>query len=122
MSKTTLVIGALSWSQHQARILAHATNEAPIEKNSPKAYFPTLKAAGEFLGEKNIQLLQIIAKQKPKSVSELARISGRAQPNVTRTLRKMEQLGLIEMTPEGRALKPEAKANRLRVEAIFDLT
>lgn len=121
MSTKTIKVGILSWEKYQERTLAIARGEFKPKAGDPKIYFPSLKAAGEILSEKNLELLRVIATRKPGSISELAPMVHRAQPNLTRTLRKMEQYGLIEMVPEGRAVRPVAKAAKLHVEADFNL-
>ena len=49
------------------------------------------------LTPENRQLLAIIRDRKPQSVAELVEMSGRAQPNLTRTLAKLEAAGFITM-------------------------
>jgi predicted transcriptional regulator len=45
----------------------------------------------------NRSLLRTIRDAKPQSVAELARLTNRAQPNLLRTLGKLEAFGLLEM-------------------------
>jgi predicted transcriptional regulator len=121
MSTKTLKVGILSWEEYQQRALSIARGEFKPKPSDPRIYFPSLKAAGEILSEKNLELLRVIATRKPGSISELAPMVHRAQPNLTRTLRKMEQYGLIEMVAEGKAVRPVAKAKNVHVEADFNL-
>jgi predicted transcriptional regulator len=121
MSTKTIKVGILSWDKYQERTLAIARGEFKPKPGDPKIYFPSLKSAGEILSEKNLELLRVIATRKPASISELAPMVHRAQPNLTRTLRKMEQYGLIDMVPEGKAIRPVAKAKKVHFEADFNL-
>jgi len=50
------------------------------------------------------------------SVAELARITGRAQPNLTRTPAKLEAAGFIKMTAVGRRRAPSAAVKKIVVE------
>jgi predicted transcriptional regulator len=42
-------------------------------------------------------LLRLLRDAKPQSVAELARLTNRAEPNLLRTLNKLEAFGLVEM-------------------------
>jgi predicted transcriptional regulator len=65
----------------------------------------------------NRALLAIIRDRKPQSVAALAQMSGRAEPNLTRTLAKMETVGFITMTAAGRRRKtPSVTVKRIVVE------
>ncbi|HWN48503.1 MAG TPA: helix-turn-helix domain-containing protein [Xanthobacteraceae bacterium] len=45
----------------------------------------------------NRELLRVIAGQAPNSLDELARITGKAKSNLSRTLRTMEGYGLVRL-------------------------
>src|SRR5438445_724592 len=52
----------------------------------------------------------------PQSVAALVEMSGRAQPNLTRTLAKLEAAGLITLKTTGRRKTPSASVKRIMVE------
>jgi predicted transcriptional regulator len=54
----------------------------------------------------NRELLGIIATKQPRSISELATLAGRLQPNVSRSLNALNRAGLLTVTLEGRASVP----------------
>lgn len=64
----------------------------------------------------NRRLLAIIRDERPSSVAALAERSGRSQPNVTRTLNKLEAIGFITMRMIGRRKAPQAAVRRVTVE------
>jgi plasmid stability protein len=64
----------------------------------------------------NRALLAVIRDKKPQSVAELVRMSGRAQPNLTRTLAKMEAAGFISMQAIGRRKAPRVVMKNIVVE------
>ncbi len=68
------------------------------------------------LTPENRQLLALIRDRKPGSVAELVAMTGRAQPNLTRTLAKLEAAGFITMTAVGRRKAPSAAINKIVVE------
>jgi predicted transcriptional regulator len=68
------------------------------------------------LTPENRRLLAIIRDRKPQSVAELVHMSGRAQPNLTRTLAKMASAGLITIKAVGRRRAPRVAVRTIIVE------
>jgi hypothetical protein len=54
----------------------------------------------------NRDLLEIIATRQPRSISELATLAKRLQPNVSRSINSLAQAGLLTAKVEGRATIP----------------
>jgi predicted transcriptional regulator len=79
--------------------------------------FPSLEAGAKLLSAKNRALLRAIAQRQPKSVIELATITGRAEQNVLRTLKKLEAAGVVRLDKgEGRARRPVLAARKVHFE------
>jgi predicted transcriptional regulator len=76
---------------------AVARGERPAPADAAMPSFNSVDAVVRLLTPENRELLAIIRDRKPQSVAELVQMSGRAQPNLTRTLAKMEAAGLIRM-------------------------
>jgi predicted transcriptional regulator len=64
----------------------------------------------------NRRLLALIRDRKPESVAELVEMTGRAQPNLTRTLAKLEAAGFIRMKTVGRRKAPSVAVKKIIVE------
>lgn len=64
----------------------------------------------------NRALLRTIRDAKPQSVAELAKLTNRAEPNLQRTLGKLEAFGLVEMQSIGRRRMPVVKLKKLHLE------
>ena len=58
----------------------------------------------------------MIRDRKPQSVAELVQLSGRSQPNLTRTLSKLEAAGFITMKSLGRRKAPSVAVRKIVVE------
>ncbi|AWC24871.1 putative transcriptional regulator [Aminobacter sp. MSH1] len=86
----------------------------------PTVWFASTESFARLLSASNRELLRIIHEQKPGSLDELARITGRATPNVSRTLKKMESFGLVRME-KGQGLKLVPKVIHDRVELVLPL-
>jgi len=79
--------------------------------------FASLEAGAKLLSAKNRALLRTIATRRPRSVSELAEFTGRAEQNVLRTLRKLSDAGLVRLDRgTGRAYKPVVAARKVYFE------
>ncbi len=96
---------------------AVARGERPAPAHAAELSFNSVDAVVRLLTRENRELLAIIRARDPQSVAELALMSGRAQPNLTRTLAKMEAVGLIAMKAVGRRRKaPSVTVKRILIE------
>ncbi len=93
-----------------------ARGERPIPADAAKPSFNSVDAMVPLLMPENRRLLAIIRDRKPQSVAALVVMSGRAQPNLTRTLAKMESAGFITMKTIGRRKAPSVAVNKILVE------
>ena len=95
---------------------AVARGERRTLADAAKPTFNSVDAMVRLLTPENRRLLALIRDRKPQSVAELVQMSGRAQPNLTRTLAKMESAGFITMKAVGRRKAPSAAVKRILVE------
>jgi predicted transcriptional regulator len=104
--------------------------ERKVDPNEPKIWvestdpagvreiqFQSLEAGAKLLSAKNRALLRLIAERRPKSISELAMLAGRAEQNVLRTLHKLSAVGLVRLDKgEGRAYQPVVAGRKVHFE------
>jgi predicted transcriptional regulator len=100
--------------EREMRAVARGERRAPADAAKPT--FNSVEAVVRLLTPENRQLLAIIRDRKPGSIAELAQITGRAQPNLTRTLAKLEAAGFVKMKTVGRRKAPSAAVKRIVVE------
>lgn len=112
-----ITVGIMPQEQIRARVLAIAKGDYKPQRGEPKVWFTSMKSLSEVLSDDNRALLKVIAETQPASVSELAAISGRAQGNLSRTLKKMSQYGFVEMKREKTRVRPIAKATEFHIVA-----
>lgn len=83
--------------EFQAYTRAIATGKHKRKQGEPKIWFNSMASLAQVLSDQNRELLALIAKKEPESISQLAILSHRSQSNLTRTLKKMEHYGLVRM-------------------------
>jgi predicted transcriptional regulator len=80
--------------------------------------FNSVDTVLRILTPENRKLMAVIRDRKPGSIAALAQMTGRAAPNLTRTLQKMEAAGLVQMrsVANSRAKMPVAAIKKLRLQ------
>lgn len=92
-----LNVGIASYEEIKRWTLDVAAGRIKPDPNGPKLWFTSLKAAANLFTEENRQLLKIIAEQHPQSIAELENLTHRKASNLSRTLKKLEQYGLVRL-------------------------
>ena len=93
----TLKVGIASYEDMKARTMAVARGERRIAADEPKVWFTSTESFAKVLSAGNRDLLRVIVEQAPGSLDELARITGRAKSNLSRTLKTMAGYGLVRL-------------------------
>jgi predicted transcriptional regulator len=101
-----MTIGIKSIDDFKEYTMAIARGEHKPAHNEPKIWFDSIESMAQVLSTKNRELLRIIRDEKPQSLAELAKSTGRQRSNLSRTLRKMEQYGIVALTKEAKTIKP----------------
>ena len=81
-------------------------------KATPLPAAPLLAA----LSREALELLGVLLREHPATVTELVALTGRSQPNISRTLRLLAEYHLLRLVREGREVRPEPIAKALRVD------
>lgn len=83
----------------------------------PTVWFDSWRQLAGLLSDENRALLRLMQERQPRTVLELAKWSGRAASNLSRTLRHLERHGLVKMhrSPDTRAVRPEALATEFLI-------
>jgi predicted transcriptional regulator len=98
----------------QMRKVARGDMAAPADAALPSV--ESAEALIRLLTPENRRLLRTIRDAKPQSVTALAKLTSRAEPNLLRTLGKLEALGFLEMRTVARRKVPTLKIRKLRLE------
>ena len=97
-------------------MMAVARGERAAPDDAGEQSFESVGALMRLLTPENRELLALIRDRSPKSIAELATLSGRAAPNLTRTLAKLEAVGFVRMEEDARRRVPTAIVHKLMVE------
>ncbi len=93
--------------REELRAVARGARPAP-----PLPAAPLLAA----LSRDALDLLGAILRDRPATVSALAALTGRSQPNVSRSLQMLARYGLVRLARQGRDVRPEPVAGAVRVD------
>jgi predicted transcriptional regulator len=92
-----LKIGIASYEEMKARTLAIARGEYRPAPGEPKVWFTSIESVGKVLSAGNRELLDVIVSRGPRSIQELAEMTGRKKSNLSRTLRTMALYGIVHL-------------------------
>jgi predicted transcriptional regulator len=84
-------------------------------KPAPTVRLPSLATLAAVLSDGSRAPLRLMREAKPKTLTELAALSGRQVPNLSRMLRMMEEYGLVALTKNARQARSTALATEFLV-------
>ncbi|MFM2290024.1 MAG: hypothetical protein RL684_3167 [Pseudomonadota bacterium] len=97
----------------EMKAIAKGAKPAPVTAAIPS--FNSVAALLRLLTPENRDLLATIRNRRPQSIAELAKLTGRAAPNLTRTLGKLEAVGFVRMDTVEKRKVPKALVQTLRL-------
>jgi predicted transcriptional regulator len=99
------------------KIQKQATDSPQANSGQALLNITSLAGVTRLISRENQQLLQIIATGNVTSLADLAGKTNRAESNLSRTLKKLEAVGVLELVPGlGRAKIPRLSVESFRVE------
>ena len=117
----TLKIGIAEYDRMKARTMAIARGEDKPARGEPKVWFTSVESFAKVLSQRNRELLALIARERPDSITELAEMSGRNKSNLSRTLKTMARYGLVELERGRRgSLAPRTPFDRVRIDVSLN--
>lgn len=99
-----------------------ATQGKGKEIKEPTVYFESLEAARRFLTNERLKLLSAIKAFKPKSIYELAKITGKNIKNVSDDVNFLKELGILnfkESKTKRKSKKPVLLCDQIHVQVHF---
>ena len=98
----------------KARTMAAAHGERCVRPDEPKVWFTSTESFAKVLSAGHRDLLRVIVEQTPGSLDELAKITGKAKSNLSRTLRTMAGYGLVRL--ERGRITPKVTHDRVELD------
>jgi predicted transcriptional regulator len=92
-----------------------ARGEKKASKDAKVMSFNSVEALLRLLTPQNRELLAAIRDKKPQSIADLAKLTGRAPPNLTRTLGKLEAIGFVKFNTVNRRKVPTTSVKSLQI-------
>lgn len=115
MSRKTIKIGIMSQKAFRARTLAIAKGQFKPKRNEPKIWFTSLNSLAKVFSDENLALLQVMAAKKPRSLRELAAITGNQPSKLTSTLKTLSAYGFVKLKKNNNTVYPIANATNFNV-------
>jgi predicted transcriptional regulator len=113
----TMKMKIQSMQSLKKEMLSVARGESKAPADAAQTSFESVEAVIRLLTPENRFLLATIDQKKPVSVADLARLVKRAEPNVSRTLGKLEAFGFVRLRQgAGKSKIPEVAIHRLTVD------
>jgi predicted transcriptional regulator len=118
----TLKVGIASYKDMKARTMEVARGARRVLPGEPKVWFTSTESFAKVLSVGNRDLLRIIVERAPGSLDELARISGKAKSNLSRTLKTMAVYGLVSLERGERGrIAPKVVYDRVELDLPLTL-
>lgn len=87
-----------------------------VGPKKPTLTFPDLETLRTILTDERLRLLQMLNAKKPKSLYELAQLLGRKYANVYVDAKKLEELGLLELSGGKKKSEPTTPYQAIKIE------
>jgi len=109
-------VGIMSQEDYKKRTLSIVRGEYKPKKNEPKIWFESIKSLSQVLSNENQELLKLIIKCKPQSLTELEILSHRKKSNLSRTLKTLENYGIVSLNKAKGKIVPSVTATDFKLE------
>lgn len=113
---TTLRIGIADTDDAKARASRIMRGEERPAPGEPAIWFGSTESFARILSAANRDMLRLIAEHEPESLDALVALTGRAKPNLSRTLKAMIAHGIVHVERNGRKLAPKVTHERVVLE------
>lgn len=110
-----MIIQSMKDLKNEMRDVARRERKAPAD--AAQISFESVETVIRLLTPENRFLLATIEQKKPTSIADLAKMINRAEPNVSRTLGKLEAYGFVRLQQGlGKIKIPQLAIHRLTVD------
>ncbi|MEJ3625788.1 transcriptional regulator [Vibrio vulnificus] len=108
-------IGILSEELARKRMIRIAEGKVTSEEPHHQFLFESLAVLSQLLSNENVELLNLIAREKPNSLDELAEMSGRSIKDVTDAFEALSSKGFACLDVRGIESRPIALFTKFEI-------
>ena len=120
---STLRVGIANYKEMKARTMDVARGQRRVAPDEPTVWFTSTESFAKILSAGNRKLLSVIAEKEPGSLDELARVTGKAKSNLSRTLRTMVGYGMVRLERGERGrITPKVMYDRVELDLPLTLS
>jgi predicted transcriptional regulator len=101
-------IGVMPEKMIRERMVSIVKGEYKAASDEPKVWFSSLNALAQLLCEENRKLLKVMKNERPETITDLAKITGRKKSNLSNTLKSLASKGFIKLEKNGSTVMPIA--------------
>jgi predicted transcriptional regulator len=109
------IVGVMAPDKLQEREWAIAKGKYKPGQGEPTVWFHSTSSLAAVLSDDNRALLRTIRETKPGSLAELAELTGRKPPNLSRTLKTMASYGLVDIQRSKGLLVPVVRVTEFLI-------
>jgi predicted transcriptional regulator len=112
-------LGIMSRKDFRQYTIGIAKGKLKPDSDAPKVWFDSVESMAQVLSASNRELLALIRQHNPQSLRELSELSGRKKESLSRTLRTMDNYGIVRLEQgKRRATIPHVLADSFEVAAF----
>jgi predicted transcriptional regulator len=109
-------IGVMPREEFMARTIAIARGDFKPAADDPKVYMESLSCVAQLLSNENLKVLKLIQETNPTSLKEIAEATGRSIPSLSRTVKNMENHGIVTLEKQGKFLSVKVNADSFLIQ------
>lgn len=110
-----LVIAIATAEYIRQRTMDIAAGRLVPNNDDPKVWVSSLESIGRLLSNDNYAMIDVIRSEQPETISMLARLIGREQGNVSRTLTRLADFHIIEFIEKNGKKQPVVWWDEIRI-------
>lgn len=117
-----MILIATATTDEEARCVERAElrEGRPADSEPDRLVFPDVEGLYRVFTPKTLELIDVIRRVRPASITETAHAAGRDIKNVHTELHRLEELNIVSLIEEGRANRPVAEYDEIRLCISFD--
>ncbi len=116
MSRTVVIrVGSIEEVRRELKEDIEVIVRGERVSHSREIWFSSLRHVASVLTERRLELLRLVHRKRPRSVTHLAHLSGRSVKAVGADVRALAEIGLVKLVATRTAQRPVASYDRIHL-------